>query len=352
MRACIRRDASLRNGARVEIESRGQRITIAACEDAGRTGVQVSGVERFEHGAPARAGAFTLTPFVTADSGGDAYAVLVEADGAALLYAADLRTGAVQKLLSAAPHVDALLMDSATVGWGESPDSFPTEAEFEDKFVSLFRSTGGLPLVWCSRQNVDRIHTVYRACQRTRRHFIVDLATAEVLRSPANEQVARAVGERIRVFISAKKARKLTRQQAPVLADIPEGLRIYPEELSAAAPTSVMLFRPGLMQDLERASCLAGARLIFSMWLGYLEYEKANPVLEWLDRHRIPLEQCHAASHAGIMELITLRRAFAAAPVTPIRARQPGRFDELLDGVQRRADGEWFEIVPTRSRTV
>jgi ribonuclease J len=129
-------------------------------------------------------------------------------------------------------------------------------------------------------------------------------------------------------------------------------LRIYPEELAAAARTSVMLFRPGLMPDLERANCLAGARLIFSMWLGYLEYEKANPVLEWLDRHQIPLEQCHAAGHAGIMELITLRRAFAAAPVTPIRARQPGRFDELFDGVQRRADGEWFEIVPTSSRTL
>jgi ribonuclease J len=351
MRARIRRDATERSGARVEIESQGQRITIAAKEDRSRAGVHVSGVDRFEHRTATRIGAFTVTPFV-ADSGEEAYAVLVEADGAALLYAVDLRAGAVQNLVSAAPHVDALLMDGATSVWGVSLETFPSEAEFEDQFVSLFRSTAGMPLVWCSRQNVERIHTVYRACQRTNRHFIVDLATAELLRSPANRHVADAVSDRVRVFISAKKERKLSREQAPVLADIPEGLRIYPAELVAAAPTSVMLFRPGLMQDLGQATCLAGARLIFSMWLGYLEYEKANPVLEWLDQHGIPLEQCHSPGQAATAELIALRRAFAAAPVTPIGARQPGRFDELFHNVRRRADGEWFEIVSTRSGTV
>ena len=351
MRACIRRNATERNGARVEIESQGQRITIAAKEDGLRTGVRVSGVDRFEHGAATQMGAFTLTPFV-ANSGDEAYAVLVEADGAALLYAVDLRAGAVQNLVSAAPHVDALLMDGATSVWGVSLDIFPSEAEFEDQFVSLFRSTAGMPLVWCSRQNVERIYTVYRACQRTNRRFIVDLATAEVLRSPANRHVAEAVSDHIRVFISAKKERKLSREQAPALAEIPDGLRIYPAELAAAAPASVILFRPGLMQDLEQAKCLASARLIFSMWLGYLEYEKANPVLEWLDRHGIPLDQCHSPGQAATTELLALRRAFAAAPVTPIGARQPGRFDELFHNVRRRADGEWFEIVSTRSDAV
>jgi ribonuclease J len=206
--------------------------------------------------------------------------------------------------------------------------------------------------VWCSRQNVDRIHTIYRACLRMNRQFIVDPSTAETLRLPQNEQVAQAMGERIRVFISSRKMKKLARKQSPALTDIPDGLRIYPEELGAAATTSVMLFRPSLMTDLEQAACLSGARLIFSMWLGYLEYEKANPVLEWLDKHGIPLDQCHAAGHAGVMELIRLRQTFSSAPVTPIRSRHAGRFDELFGGVQRRADGEWFEIVPIGSGAV
>jgi hypothetical protein len=52
------------------------------------------------------------------------------------------------------------------------------------------------------------------------------------------------------------------------------------------------------------------------------------------------------------MELIRLRQTFGRAPVTPIRSRHAGRFDELFGGVQRRADGEWFEIVPIGSAAV
>lgn len=352
MRACIRRDGSQGSGTRVEIESQGQRITIAASGAGSAAGVQVSGVERFQHRAAATVGAFTLTPFVSDDSRGRIYAVLVEADGAALLYVGDLQAGMAQDLLMTPQRVDALLMDSATIGWGVSPEAFPTESDFEEKYVALFRQTQGLPMVWCSRQNVDRIYTIYRACLHANRQFIVDSSTAEVLRSPVDQQAAQLVGHRIRVFISSRKMRKLAREQASALADVSDASRIYPEELSAAAATSVVLFRPSLMQDLEEAKCLAGARLIFSQWLGYLEYEKANPVLEWLEQHDIPLEQCHAAGTAGIMELIRLRQAFGAAPVTPIRSRRPGRFDELFGGVQRRANGEWFEIVPTQSGTI
>jgi ribonuclease J len=160
--------------------------------------------------------------------------------------------------------------------------------------------------------------------------------------------VAQGIGDHIRVFVSARQMRKITRQEAPALGDVSASSRIYPEELAAAAATSAMLFRPNIMEDLETAKCLGGARLIFSKWLGYLEYEKANPVLEWLERHGISLDQCHATGHAGIMELIKLRQAFGTAPVVPIRSRQPGRFDELFGGIERRADGEWWDIAPTR----
>jgi ribonuclease J len=99
-----------------------------------------------------------------------------------------------------------------------------------------------------------------------------------------------------------------------------------------------------MMQDVEDARCLKGARLIFSLWSGYLEYEKSNPFLEWLDRHGIPLDQCHTAGHARLMELLKLREAFAKAPVVPIRARHRERFEELFGRVVRHQEGEWWEV--------
>ena len=107
-----------------------------------------------------------------------------------------------------------------------------------------------------------------------------------------------------------------------------------------------MLFRPAMMRDLEETKCLTDARLIFSMWSGYLEYENSNPVLEWLDRHNIPLDQFHTSGHAAIIELVELRRAFAAAPVVPI-GRHPERFAVLFGKVEHRAVGEWWEVSRT-----
>jgi ribonuclease J len=352
MRACIRRDPSLGAGTHLELESQGETITIAVNEAGSPGGIHVSGVERFTRREPWTIGSFTITPYLTDECDGVAHAVRVEADGVAVLYAGDLQAGAVQKLLACAPpRVDVLFMDGAAVSFAVN-EGFPTELDFEEKFAHLFRQTDGLPLVWCSRQNIDRIHTIHRACLRTNRQFIVDPATAETLRLPQNERVAHAMAERIRVFVSSRRMRKLALKNAVPLAAIPDGIRIYPEQLAAAAPTSVVLFRPSLMTDLEAAGCLRGARLIFSMWLGYLEYEKANPVLEWLEKHGIPLDRCHASRHAAVIELIRLRETFATAAVTPIRSPQVGRFDELFGGVQRRADGEWFEILPTRSAAV
>jgi ribonuclease J len=107
-----------------------------------------------------------------------------------------------------------------------------------------------------------------------------------------------------------------------------------------------VLFKPSMMTDLEQTNCLGTARLVFSMWSGYLEYENSNTVLEWLERHQIPLDQFHTAGHAAIIELVELRRAFSAAPVVPI-GRHPERFGVLFGKVEHRAVGEWWDVPRT-----
>ena len=43
------------------------------------------------------------------------------------------------------------------------------------------------------------------------------------------------------------------------------------DRLAELAPKSVLLFRQSMMRDLERAQCLAGARLLYPLWEGYLK---------------------------------------------------------------------------------
>ena len=297
---------------------------------------------------PITLGPFTILPFLVDHSAYDAYAVLVEADGKRLFYSGDLRAhgrkGALfQKLVSQPPErVDVLLMEGTTIG--RNVHAFPTEAALEERFVELFQQTKGMPLVWCSGQNIDRLVTVMRACVKTGRQFIIDMYTAHVLRATGNERLPQAGWDHIKVFLPSTQRRQIIRRGEFDIANSYRPWRIFPEQFAQAAATSVMLFRPSMINDIEKASCLLGSRLIYSLWSGYLKDAKTKSFLEWLHRHDIPLDECHTSGHAAVQDLVTLRQAFSNAPVVPIHTTNADRFEELFGNVARRNDGEWWTV--------
>src|ERR1700719_4918779 len=87
-----------------------------------------------------------------------------------------------EKLVASPPSdVDVLLMEGTCVG--RDDQDFPTEDDLVPRLADIFEQTKGMPLVWCSGQNIDRIVTIYKACQRANRQLIVDMYAAEILRA-------------------------------------------------------------------------------------------------------------------------------------------------------------------------
>jgi ribonuclease J len=305
-------------------------------------------VSHLEDRKPIKLGPFTITPFLVDHSAYDAHAILVEADGKRLLYSGDFRAhgrkGALfQKFLRQPPdRVDVLLMEGTTIG--RDDQAFPSEDVLEERFVELFHQTKGMALVCCSGQNIDRIVSVVRACMKTGRQFIVDMYTAHILRATDNPRLPQAGWDCIKVFLPSAQKRQIIRRREFDVANSYRHWRIFPENLAQAAPTSVMLFRQSMMKDVEGASCLEGARLIYSLWSGYLKDSKTKPFLEWLCHHEIPLVECHTSGHASVLDLRKLRNAFPKAPVVPIHTVNAVRFEELFGNVQRHNDGEWWSV--------
>jgi ribonuclease J len=182
------------------------------------------------------------------------------------------------------------------------------------------------------------------ACIKTGRQFIIDMYTAHVLRATGNERLPQAGWDKVKVFLPSAQRWQIIRRGEFNLANSYRPWRIFPEQLAKAAPTSVMLFRPSMMKDIEGASCLAGSRLIYSLWSGYLNDTKTKPFLEWLHRHGVPLNECHTSGHAALQDLVRLRHTFPDAPVVPIHTVNADRFEELFGNVQRRNDGEWWTV--------
>ncbi|PIP46986.1 MAG: hypothetical protein COZ70_12655 [Deltaproteobacteria bacterium CG_4_8_14_3_um_filter_51_11] len=138
-------------------------------------------------------------------------ATLVEGEGKRIFYTGDLREhgrkGSLFTRLVAhpPPGVDVLLMEGTTVSRKNSEKGFSTENDLQKEFDNIFRTATGMPLVWCSGQNIDRLVTVFKAARRFRRQFVIDMYTAEILRAAGNSKLQLADWDGISVFLRNSK---------------------------------------------------------------------------------------------------------------------------------------------------
>jgi ribonuclease J len=321
---------------------------LKAAADFTPSGGTFKHVTHLENNRPIKLGPFTITPYLADHSAYDAYSVLVEADGKRLFYTGDLRghgrkSKLFERLIAHPPaNVDVLLMEGTTLQREHTAEGFPTEDEFE--LTKLFKETKGMPLIWCSGQNIDRIVTVFKAAKRSGRQFIADMYTAHILAATEKSSIPQADWKEVSVFLPYSQKLRIVQDQSFAIADKYKPARIYSNQLTAAANKSVMLFRPAMCRDLEKANCLDGACLVYSQWDGYLNEEKMKPFLKWLDQRNIPLIHCHTSGHASVSDLIRLRNAFTSAVAVPVHCAEPELFKTTFDNVKMHKDNEPWEV--------
>ena len=297
---------------------------------------------------PIQLGPFTITPFLVDHSAYDSYAILIDAEGKRIFYTGDFRghgrkASLIDRLIDDPPkNVDILLMEGTCIGRDDKP--FPTEDELIPKFVDVFKKTQGMPFVWCSGQNIDRILTIFKACRRAGRHFIIDMYTAEILRATGNDRLPQAKWDSISVFLPLSQKIRVIQTQSFHISNSYKPNRIYDNDIAKVASESVMLFRPNMNRDLEKVGCLEGSCVVNSVWAGYLESEKNQWFAKWMKDREIPLHLIHTSGHASISDLRRMRNAFPDALAVPVHLEDPERFTNLFNNVQLHDDGDWWEV--------
>ncbi len=297
-------------------------------------------------------GPFEITPYLTDHSAYDAYSLLIKADGRSLLYSGDLRAhGRKAKLFEAfvarpPKGIDVMLMEGSTIGRPGADTGLPTESDIEAELVKQFRATRGMVLLACSAQNIDRMVSVFRACRRTRRMFVVDLYAAEMLRATGNANIP-VVGPKwpeMALFTPQSQRVRVVRRKAFDVLERNAHRRFFPNDVPALAPRAVMLFRPFMLRDLERARCLDGAVAIWSQWDGYLTQPTNLALRERLESLGIPIRIVHTSGHASVPDLKRLAAAVAPKMLVPIHTFRPHDYAGFFDNVTRREDGEWWTV--------
>jgi ribonuclease J len=295
-------------------------------------------------------GPFTITPYLMDHSAYDAYAFLVEAKGKRVFYSGDFRGHGrkgkmFERLLRNPPKdVDVLLMEGSTLGRTGLENEYPSEDELEARFIDHFNSAKGLSLVWTSGQNIDRLVSIYKACRKTEKKFIVDLYTASILKAIENPNLPQPGFKDFHVFVPKFQRILVKERELFDIAISVSSCRVYPETLPDLTRSSVMLFRPSMANDLERSGCLEGASLVYSLWPGYLKDERYQWFQDWLEKHHIPLTHCHTSGHAPVPDLKRLAEAISAKRLVPIHSFEPESYPGLFDNVEIRNDGETWSV--------
>jgi ribonuclease J len=278
----------------------------------------------FEKNQPFQVGDFKVTPFWNDHSAFDAYSFLIESNGKSVFYSGDFRAhGRKWKVyrwfLHHAPtDVDCLLLEGTRIG--RKTEQPLTEEKLERSFASLFKNSGSINYIYTSSQNIDRLVTIYKACLRARKTFVIDVYTANILETLSNysELPSPLKGyTNLKVLFPHKITTKLFREGFDQMANKFAKQKIRKEEISANPSDFVVLVRPSMKADLEKISVDRG-NLIYSMWEGYKKQDYTKNFLDWSTGKGFSIYDLHTSGHADIETLKEMANTIKPKNIVPI----------------------------------
>jgi len=305
----------------------------------------------FQHGDSLNIGSFTIKPFLMDHSAFDAYAFLIESEGKKILYSGDFRehgrkASVFQRFLKTAPEdVDVLLLEGTLIDQQDSKTK--TETEVEQDIIKIAQETPGMVLVVQSAHNVDRIVSFYRAAIQTNRVFLIDVYTANflnVLKGLAKIPDPLNGFKKIKVFYPHYLTDRLAKGDKEKLLYRFRPYKISREEISANPGNFIMMVRPTMIFDLSHIEGLDGAKVIYSMWHGYLEDKQMKRFQDFMNTKNMSMIQLHTGGHANIETLKKVVNRVKPKVIIPIHTFSPEKYRDEFSNVQTLSDGEEYSI--------
>jgi len=295
-------------------------------------------------------GDFRVTAFSVDHSVFGSAALLIEADGKAILYSGDLRMhgrkpGMTKRLWAAVQEktVDVLVMEGTHLGLGKSDG--PDEYKLEKEIVGHIEPAPGLVLASFSPQHVDRLVAFIRAAIQTKRIFVADIYGAYVIHLIALDTIPKPTREDgIPVFYPNRLAASLKRRRLDKIHNMFLDSQIALAEILDAPTRHIMLFRPSMIDDDFGGRMPEHARCLFSRWEGYLDQP------DWIDaRSRIEaaggdLIPVHTSGHIFVQHIAEFVREVNPRLLVPIHTKKPEAFQGVFAPVRVLKDGEPFEV--------
>lgn len=299
--------------------------------------IHLKNANYFEKEKIFKIGDISITPYWTDHSAFDAYSFLIEAEGKSLFYSGDFRShGRKAKAFYWFTHntpqnIDYLLLEGTTISRENKP--FKTEPEIENELVEVFNQKK-INLIYTSGQNIDRLTSIYRACKRTGKIFVVDVYVAKVLK-----ELSKYAGipypsenfENLKVIFPFFTSRRLKNEGNEKILYEFKKFKITKEEISNQSEKIVMTVRPSMQKDLENINRIEGGNFIYSMWKGYLQKSGTMKFVDYLTNRKFTLHKIHTSGHADTKTLKKMVEAIRPKNIVPIHTFEGDKYKDIFN---------------------
>ena len=291
----------------------------------------------FEKEKTFQIGDISITPYWADHSAFDAYSFLIEANDKSLFYSGDFRahgrkSGVFYWFTHNAPqNVDYLLLEGTTIGRENKP--FKTEAKIKNELIEIFKEKGKANLVYTSGQNIDRLVSVYKACNKTNKIMVVDVYVATILKELskfADIHYPSKSFKNLKVMFPYYTSRRLANEGKEKILYQFKSYKITKEEISNQADKIVMIVRPSMQKDLELISGIDGGNLIYSMWRGYLKKPNTKKFIDYLTNRSFTIHKIHTSGHADIGTLKKMVQAINPKNIVPIHTFRGADYNKIF----------------------
>jgi ribonuclease J len=304
--------------------------------------------EYFEKSKAFKIGDIRITPFWMDHSAFDAYAFLIESNDKSIFYSGDFRGhGRKHKtfrwfLHNAPTNVDYLLIEGTQIERSTYKDK--QESEIENELIDIFSRNDEINLVYPSGQNIDRLVSIYRACKRSGKLFVVDVYTATVLKT-LSEFAALPYPSRgfndIKVIFPYFLCKRLSNDNNETILYQFRNYKITKEEISINKHNIVMTVRPSMKFDLEHMPNIDAGNFVYSLWEGYLQKDYTKKFIDYLKERQFRVFSVHTSGHADIDTLKKMTDAIKPKCIVPIHTFKGSEYKNHFDyPVKELEDGE------------
>jgi ribonuclease J len=299
--------------------------------------IHIKNYSYFEKEKPFRIGDFIITPYWMDHSAFDSYALLVEAGDKSIFYSGDFRNhGRRAKVFkwftyNAPQNVDSLLLEGTIIG--RESKIFKSETEIENELTEVFAQKGKINLVYTSGQNIDRLVSIYKACNHTGRILVVDVYVATILKELslfATLPFPSKTFQNVKAFFPYYSSRRLKREGNEKILNEFKSFEITTDEINNQLEKIVMIVRPSMQKDLELIVDIEGGNLIYSMWEGYLLKSDTKKFINYLTDRKFSVYKIHTSGHADISTLKKMVEAVKPKYIIPIHTFAGSEYNKIF----------------------